>query len=77
MNFGAYDKNNVLPYSMNFTLNWQWQPTTDLAVTLGYTGNRGRHAVIPIPFNEPVIASPSNPINGETATYGFEVLNQN
>jgi len=62
---------------MNFTLNMQWQPTNDLAVTLGYTGNRGRHAVIPIPFNEPGIATPSNPIHGETATYGFQVLNQN
>ena len=62
---------------MNFTFNWQWQPTNDLAITLGYTGNRGRHAVVPIPFNEPGIATPSNPINGETATYGFQVLNQN
>ncbi len=26
LNFGAYDKNNVLPYSMNFTLNVEWQP---------------------------------------------------
>jgi hypothetical protein len=77
LNFGAYDKDNVLPYTMNFTLNWQWQPTNDLAVTIGYTGNRGRHAVIPIPFNEPGIATPSNPIHGETATYGFQVLNQN
>jgi hypothetical protein len=77
LTFGAYDKNNVLPYTMNFTFNWQWQPTNDLAITIGYTGNRGRHAVIPIPFNEPGIATPSNPINGETATYGFQVLNQN
>ena len=77
LNFGAYDKNNVLPYSMNFTLNVQWQPRPDLAVTVGYTGNRGRHAVIPIPFNEPLLATASNPVHGETDSYGFEVLNQN
>lgn len=77
LNFGAYDKNNVLPYTMNYTLNVQWQPFNDLAITVGYTGNRGRHAVIPIPFNEPGIATPTNPIWGETATYGFQVLNQN
>jgi hypothetical protein len=76
LNFGAYDKSNVLPYTMNYTLNVQWQPTNDVAITLGYTGNRGRHSVIPIPFNEPGIATSSNPIHGETATYGFEVLNQ-
>jgi Carboxypeptidase regulatory-like domain len=77
LNFGAYDKKNVLPYSMNFTLNTQWQPTTNVAVTLGYTGNRGRHSVIPIPFNEPLLATATNPVHGETDTYGFEVLNQN
>ena len=75
--FGAYDKTNVLPYTINYTLNFQWQPTNDIAFTLGYAGNRGRHSVIPIPLNEPGYASPSNPIWGETSTYGFEVLNQN
>ena len=77
LNFGAYDKKNVLPYSMNYTLNAQWQPTTNVAITVGYTGNRGRHAVIPIPFNEPLLATAQNPVHGETDTYGFEVLNQN
>jgi Carboxypeptidase regulatory-like domain len=77
LNFGAYDKKNVLPYSMNFTLNTQWQPTTNTSVTLGYTGNRGRHAVIPIPFNEPQLATATNPVHGEMDSYGFEVLNQN
>ena len=75
--FGAYDRKNVLPYTINYTLSVQWQPTNDMSFTLGYTGNRGRHAVMPIPANEPGIATPSNPIWGETSTYGFEVLNQN
>ncbi|MGA2834443.1 MAG: carboxypeptidase regulatory-like domain-containing protein [Terracidiphilus sp.] len=77
LNFGAYDKSNVLPYTMNYTLNVQWQPLNDLAVTIGYTGNRGRHAVVPVPFNMPGIATSTNPIWGETSTYGFEVLNEN
>jgi len=77
LNFGSYNKNNVLPYSVNYALNIQWQPSNDIAVTIGYNGNRGRHSVIPIPLNEPGIATASNPIYGETATYGFEVLNQN
>ncbi len=75
LNFGAYYKNNVLPYTINYALNVQWQPTNDLAITIGYSGNRGRHSVIPIPFNEPGIATPTNPIHGETNSYGFEVLN--
>ena len=54
LNFGAYDKNNVLPYYDQLhpeCCSGSRRP--DLAVTIGYTGNRGRHAVIPIPFNEP------------------------
>ncbi len=81
---GAYDKDNVLPYTINYTFNVQWQPRNDLAVTIGYSGNRGRHAVIPIPFNEPQLATPSNPAmiqgasahsSGETNSYGYDVMN--
>jgi hypothetical protein len=83
---GAYDKNNVLPYTVNYALNIQWQPMNDLAVTIGYAGNRGRHAVIPIPFNEPQLATPGNPAtilgvhphsSGESNTYGYAVTNGN
>jgi hypothetical protein len=28
-------------------------------------------------FNQPQIATPSNPVNGETYSYGFEVLSMN
>jgi len=74
--FGAYDRANKLPYTINYTFKMQWQPTGDVAVTIGYTGNRGRHAVIPVPFNEPGIATSSSPINGQTASYGYQVLNE-
>jgi hypothetical protein len=77
LNFGIYDRNNVLPYTINYTLNLQWQPANTVAISLGYTGNRGRHSVIPIPINEPGIATSTNPIWGETATYGMDVLDQN
>jgi hypothetical protein len=80
LNFGVYDRNNVLPYTMNYTLNVQWQPTNTVAITLGYAGNRGRHSVIPIPINEPVIPGVNGAaqnIWGETSAYGFEVLNEN
>ena len=33
LNFGIYDKDNVLPYTMNYTLNVQWQPTNTVAVS--------------------------------------------
>ncbi len=77
IDFGSYDPHNVLPYTINYTFGMEWQPANDIAFSIGYVGNRGRHAVIPIPFNEPGIATPQNPIWGETASYGYQVLNQN
>jgi hypothetical protein len=76
-NFGAYARDNKLPYSINFALNVQVQLDNATVFTAGYTGNRGRHLVIPVPFNEPGIATPTAPINGETSSYGYEVLNTN
>jgi hypothetical protein len=77
LNFGAYNRANKLPYSINFTFNVQWQPTNTLALTVGYVGNVGRHGVIPLPFNEPKIATPGAGVNDQTSSYGYEVLNQN
>jgi hypothetical protein len=75
VSLGVYDRANKLPYTYNYTLDIQWQPRPDLAVDIGYVGNLGRHQVIPVPFNQPGIASPGNPIHGETYSYGYNVAN--
>ncbi|MGA8101497.1 MAG: hypothetical protein WB869_05050, partial [Candidatus Acidiferrales bacterium] len=67
-------RTNKLPYTINNSFDIQWQPRNDLAVEVGYVGNLGRHEVIPIPFNQPGIATPTNPINGQEYTYGYTVL---
>ena len=72
---GAYDPKNKLPYSINYTLDIQWQPRADIAVEIGYVGNLGRHQVIPVPFNQAQIASPGNPIRGQNYSYGYTVVN--
>jgi hypothetical protein len=64
---GAYARNNKLPYTMNSTLDIQWQPRNDLAIDIGVVNGLGRHEVIPIPFNQARNASPGNPLCG-TAT---------
>jgi hypothetical protein len=74
-NFGAYASDNKLPYIIDYSFGVQTQLTNSLAFAVGYVGNRGRHSVIPVPFNEPGIATPTNPIHGETSSYGYEVLN--
>jgi hypothetical protein len=40
-------------------------------MTLGYSGTRGVHEVIPIPFNQPGIATPTHPINNQIYSYGY------
>ena len=70
--FGGYDPANKLPYSENWSLDLQWQPRNDVVLTLGYVGNRGVHEVLPIPFNQPGIATPTNPINNQIYSYGYQ-----
>jgi len=72
--FADYNRANKLPYTMNQTLDIQWQPRNDIAVDIGYVGNLGRHEIIPIPFNQAQIATPSRPINGQNYSYGYTVL---
>ncbi len=74
---GVYDRKNVLPYSMDYTLDVQWQPRSDLAIEIGYVGNLDRHQVIPLPFNQPNIATPSGPIRSQNYTYGYTVVDSN
>jgi hypothetical protein len=76
--FATYNRANKLPYTINNTLDFQWQPRNDLAIEVGYVGNLGRHGVIPIPFNQPGVASPTNVIHSDALypqsyTYGYTV----
>jgi hypothetical protein len=75
--FGAYDPANKLPYSENWSLDLQWQPKNDLVLTMAYIGNHGVHQPIPIPFNQPGVATPANPINGQIYSYGFQASDAN
>jgi hypothetical protein len=60
----AYARNNKLPYTMNSTLDVQWQPRNDLAIDIGAVNALGRHEIIPVPFNQARIATPTNPLCG-------------
>jgi len=77
--FADYNRANKLPYTMNQTLDIQWQPRNDLVFEIGYVGNLGRHAIVPLPFNQAQIASPTSPIRGGTPaeqdfTYGYSIV---
>lgn len=72
--FGGYDPANKLPYSENWQLDLQWQPLNTISMTLAYVGNHAQHLTIPTSFNQPLIATPSNPVNGETSSYGYNAV---
>jgi hypothetical protein len=76
--FGGYDPKNTLPYSENWTLDFQWQPRNDVVITLGYVGNHGVHELVPLPFNQARIATQQHPTlaggpNQQTLSYGTQV----
>jgi hypothetical protein len=75
--FGGYDPANTLPYSENWTLDVQWQPFASLLLDVGYVGNHGQHLLLPIPFNQPGIATPTHPINGQIYSYGYQATDAN
>jgi hypothetical protein len=75
--FGGYDPKNTLPYSENWTLDVQWQPYKSLLFDVGYVGNHGQHLLLPIPFNQPGIATPTHPINGQIYSYGYQATDAN
>ena len=69
--FGGYDPANKLPYSENWTLDLQWQPRNDWVIDIAYVGNHGVHQTMPIPFNQPSLASVPHPVHGENYSYGY------
>jgi hypothetical protein len=68
--FGGYDINNRLPYTQNWTVDVQYQPNSTWLFDIGYVGNHGTHLVLPTPFNQPEIATPQSPVNGQMYSYG-------
>ncbi len=68
--FGGYDITNKLPSTQNWTFDVQYQASNNWLFSAAYVGNHSSHLVLPIPFNQPGIATTANPINGQTASYG-------
>lgn len=74
--FGGYDPKNTIPYTENWTVDLQWQPVNTIVVSLAYVGNHGVHELIPLPFNQAVIATAQKPVlaggpNEQIYSYGY------
>jgi hypothetical protein len=68
--FGGYDIGNKLPNTENWTFDLQYQLSNNWLFDVAYVGNHGSHEVLPIPFNQSQLATPSNPVNGQIYSYG-------
>lgn len=69
----AVSPNSTDPYTQEYNLNLQTAFARDYLVEVGYLGNRSLHEVGCNNFNQALLASPSHPINGETANTSANV----
>jgi hypothetical protein len=53
-------------YMQTYTLNEQIELPARVVLTVGYVGTRSLHLPQPYHFNQPLFASPSNPVRGQT-----------
>jgi hypothetical protein len=75
--FGSYAANNKLPYTENYSLDFQYQLAPRIVGSVGFTGNHGVHQTVPLPFNQPEIATPTSPVNGQIYSYGYNAADAN
>ena len=55
------------PYIQQYDLNFQTELNRNLLFELGYVGAKSTHIPGCVEFNQALLASPANPVNGETA----------
>jgi hypothetical protein len=60
------DPNLRPPVFQRYSLNLQTQLARDLVLEVGYAGMRGTHMLVVRDINQAALASPTNPIRGET-----------
>ncbi|WP_084080021.1 TonB-dependent receptor [Edaphobacter aggregans] len=66
LSLAAISPHLVDPYVQQYNLNVQHEFTQNLLMELGYSGAKSTHIPGCYQFNQALLASPSNPVNGET-----------
>jgi hypothetical protein len=54
------------PYTQQYSLNLQYEVLHDLLLEVGYVGSKGTKLPLTHLINQAILASPSNPVNGQT-----------
>jgi hypothetical protein len=68
LSLAAVGRNLTSPYVQQYDLNVQVEPQRDLVWQVGYVGAKTTHQAGCVEFNQAAIATPQNPVNGETTT---------
>jgi len=64
----AISQNITSPYTQQYDLNIQYQLAPDFLWQVGYVGSKTTHQTGCVQFNQAPIATPQNPVNGQTTT---------
>jgi hypothetical protein len=65
---GATSRDITSPYTQQYNLNVQRELAHDFLWQVGYVGSKSTHLTGCVQFNQALIATPENPVNGETTT---------
>jgi hypothetical protein len=66
LSLAAISPHLVDPYVQQYNVNVQYEFTQNLLMELGYSGAKSTHIPGCYQFNQALLASPANPVNGET-----------
>jgi hypothetical protein len=70
------DPNVLDGRTQEYNLNLQYAPGDDYLLEVGYVGTRSSHRPGQVEFDQALLASPANPINGETTNSVNNVINR-
>ena len=65
---GATSRSITSPYTQQYNLNVQHEFAHDYLWQIGYVGSKSTHLTGCLQFNQALIATPENPVNGQTTT---------
>ena len=65
---GATSRSITSPYTQQYNLNIQHEFARDFLLQIGYVGSKTTHLAGCMQFNQALIATPEDPVNGETTT---------
>ncbi|HEV2401157.1 MAG TPA: TonB-dependent receptor [Candidatus Sulfotelmatobacter sp.] len=68
LSVAAIQRSATSPYVQQYSLNVQYEFAHDTVFQLGYVGSKSTHLTGCVEFNQALIASPQNPVNGQTTT---------